>query len=312
MGTDSRRASVVRDLEAQRGSATAAQVQGYWNAHPVTVDKAGQVVGSPEAIQAIYHRWKKGIDEYRLKFLDSCRGKKVLEVGCGIGVDARWLVENGIDYRGVDYSFRSLELCRRMLDAANLQCGWVNGDATSLPFADEEFDLVFSIGVLHHVPGMETACRELTRVAKPGGMVRVMLYNRHSYHYVLVNYIVRFLIWLMLHLPDLSALAAFAPEKFREMYGIAERDGFDRQPILNSSTDTSFPGEGNVNPLSRFVTEREVRALFDDLEDFDFVRRNLSFFPVPFARRFIEKRLGFHLTFTARKVRAGHRVGSSV
>ncbi len=305
MGTDSRRTSVVRNLEAQRRSATAKQVREYWNAHPLTVDKVPHVVGSPESIDAIYERWKEGIDERRLKFLESCRGKKVLEVGCGIGVDARFLVQNGIDYRGVDYSFRSLQLCQKMLDAANLRCGWVNADAACLPFADEEFDLVFAIGVLHHVPDMEKACRELVRVAKPGATVRVMLYNRHSYHYALVNYVVRPLIWLLIHVPGLSALATHAPEKFRHMYRIAERDGFDRQRILNSSTDTSYSGEGNFNPLSRFVTEREVRALFDELEDFDFFRLNLSHFPLPFGRKIVERRFGFFLTFTARKPRVG-------
>jgi ubiquinone/menaquinone biosynthesis C-methylase UbiE len=268
------------------------------------VDTVPHVVGSSESIEALYERWKEGIDEQRLAFLESCRGRKVLEVGCGIGVDARFLIENGIDYRGVDYSFRSLQLCKRMLEAANLRGSWVNADAAALPFANGEFDLVFAIGMLHHVPDMEKACEEVVRVAKPGATVRVMLYNRHSYHYALVNYVVRPLIWLMIHVPGLSALAARAPKKFRHMYLIAERDGFDRQRILNSSTDTSYSGEGHFNPLSRFLTEREVRALFDDLEDFEFFRMNLSFFPVPFVRKIVEKRFGFFLTFTARKRRA--------
>jgi ubiquinone/menaquinone biosynthesis C-methylase UbiE len=305
METDSRRATVVGELDTQRGSATATQVRDYWNAHPLTVDRVPYAVGSPESIEAIYERWKEGIDEHRLRFLDLCRGKRILEVGCGIGVDARWLIENGIDYRGVDYSFRSLQLCRKMLDAANLRCDWVNGDAAALPFADQAFDLVFAVGVLHHVPDMERACREVVRVAKPGATVRVMLYNRHSYHYALVNYVVRPLIWLMTRVPGLSNLAALLPAKFRHLYAIAKRDGFDRQRILNSSTDTSYPGETNFNPLSRFLTEREVRVLFDDLEDFDFFRMNLSHFPVPFVRKLVERRLGFFLTFTAHKRRIG-------
>jgi SAM-dependent methyltransferase len=219
-----------------------------------------------------------------------------------VGADARWLIENGIDYRGVDYSLRSLVLAQKMVQAANLHAGWVNADAAALPFADEQFDLVFSIGVLHHVPAMEKACRELVRVAKPGATVRVMLYNRHSYHYALVMYAVRPLIWLMMRVPALSALVAMGPEKFRQLYLIAKRDGFDRRRILNASTDTSFPGEHDTNPLSRFLTEREIRDLFDDLEDFRFARGNLSYFPLPaFARKLLEQRFGFFLTFVARK-----------
>ncbi len=85
------------------------------------------------------------------------------------------------------------------------------------------------------------------------------------------------------------------------MYRISKHDGFDRQRILNASTDTSYSGEGNFNPLSRFLTEREVRALFDDLDDFEFFRMNLPYFPIPFLREFVEMHFGFFLTFAARK-----------
>jgi SAM-dependent methyltransferase len=293
----------VRNLEDQRGSATKAQVRDYWDTHPLGAELVPYEVGTPEYIDALYARWCETIDEHRLVFLESCRGKKVLEIGCGSGMDSRFLIEHGIDYRGLDRSFRSLQLSRQMVEAAGLRGCFVNGDATALPFPDEEFDLVFSIGVLHHVPDMEKACREVVRVAKPGATVRVMLYNRHSYHYALVSYVVRPLIWLMIHVPGLAALASRAPKKFREMYRIAKQHGFDRQRILSSSTDTSHPGEKDFNPLSRFVTESEVRALFDTLEGFKFFRLVLSYFPVPFLRRIVEERFGFFLTFTATKRR---------
>jgi ubiquinone/menaquinone biosynthesis C-methylase UbiE len=300
---DRQRNSVVRQLDDQRGSATKTQVRDYWDSQPLAVETVPYEVGTPESIAAMYQTWAGHIDEQRLRFLESCRGKKVLEVGCGTGRDARFLLENGIDYRGLDRSIHSLHLCRKMVAAANLPGQFVNGDADRLPFADGEFDLVFAIGVLHHVHDMQRACREVVRVAKPGATVRVMLYNRNSYHCWLVDYVIRPLIWLMIHVPGLSALAKFAPAKIREIYQISARHGFDRQRILNASTDTSHPGEGHFNPLSRFVTEREVRVLFDDLEDFEFFRLNLSYFPVPFLRRIVERYFGFFLTFTATKPR---------
>lgn len=298
-----RRDSVVRSLDDQRGTATREQVREYWDAHPLAVESVPYDAGTPESIAALYQRYREETDDYRRRFLESCRGKKVLEVGCGNGRDARYLLANGIDYRGLDRSFRGLQLCQKMVEAAGLRGQFVNGDAARLPFPDGEFDLVFSIGVLHHVHDMETACREVVRVAKPGATVRVMLYNRHSYHYLLVNYLIRPLIWLMIHVPGLSALAKLTPAKFREMFRISAQDGFDRQRILNASTDTSHPGEGNFNPLSRFVTEGEVRALFDDLDDFEFARMNAAYLPVAFARRIVEKHFGFFLTFTATKPR---------
>lgn len=53
-------------------------------------------------------------------------------------------------------------------------------DAEHLPFADDEFDLVYAWGVLHHSPDTERALREAQRVLKPGGRLKIMLYHRHS------------------------------------------------------------------------------------------------------------------------------------
>jgi ubiquinone/menaquinone biosynthesis C-methylase UbiE len=54
------------------------------------------------------------------------------------------------------------------------------GDAENLPFAADSFDLGYSWGVLHHTPDTEKAISELVRVIRPGGEIKIMLYNRHS------------------------------------------------------------------------------------------------------------------------------------
>ncbi len=57
------------------------------------------------------------------------------------------------------------------------------GDAENLPFADASFDIVYSNGVLHHVPDMARAFREAKRVLKPDGQFIVILYNKYSVFY---------------------------------------------------------------------------------------------------------------------------------
>ncbi len=277
------------------------ELRAYWDAHPISTDSVPFAPGTRESFEAIYAKWKGTVDQMRLEFLEDCRGKKVLEVGCGIGKDARFLTENGIDYSGLDYSFRTLELAHKHFDFAGLRKRFVNGDATSLPFPEKHFDLVMSIGVIHHIPGTPDACREIMRVLKPGGTTRIMFYNRASYHYALVNFVVRPMIWLMLHLKFLEVFLSVLPNKFRQMYGVCKADGFSKDRVLAISADTSFPGKGNFIPVSGFYNEAEMRSLFAGMTDFRFWRHDLKYFPLPFLRRFVERRWGFFLTMTAQK-----------
>jgi hypothetical protein len=112
---------------------------------------------------------------------------------------------------------------------------------------------------------------------------------------------VRPLIWLMLTFRFLETFLKFAPAKFRHMYGVCKQHGFDRRRILNISADTSFPGDANFIPVSGFYTEKEMREIFEGLDDFKFYRSDLKYFPLPFLRGFVEPRWGFFLTMTARK-----------
>lgn len=273
----------------------------YWDAHPISTDSVEFQPGTAGSFEAIYAKWKATIDERRLQFLAECRGKRVLEIGCGIGKDARFLTENGIDYTGLDYSWRTLELAQKHFELVRLKKRFVNGDARALPFNDNRFDLVMSIGVLHHVPETAGACREVMRVVRPGGSVRIMFYNRHSYHYALVSGVVRPLILLMLAFPPSRRLLSVGPQKLRHMFDICKAHGFSKERLLAISADTSFAGEGNFVQHTTFHTEKEMRALFEGMEDFRFFRSNLKYFLVPLLRNHVESRWGLFLTMRARK-----------
>ncbi len=287
------------------------ELRRYWDAHPISTDSVPYEAGTRESFEAIYENWKGTIDQMRLDFLESCRGRRVLEVGCGIGKDARFLTENGVDYTGLDYSFRTLGLAHKHFDYVGLRKRFVNGDAVALPFPDGTFGLAMSIGVIHHIVGTPEACRELVRVTAPGGTLRVMFYNRESYHYALVNWVVRPLIWLMLRVRALELFLRWAPEKYRNLYAISKQHGLSRERLLATSADTSFAGQDNFIPRSGFWTEREMRGMFRGLEDFRFIRRDLKYFPLPFLRRWVERRWGFFLTMTARKPAAAEAAPAS-
>ncbi|MBM3732642.1 MAG: class I SAM-dependent methyltransferase [Acidimicrobiia bacterium] len=280
---------------------TTNDVRRYWNAHPVGVDSVPFQRGSREMFEAIYRRWLKIGTPRRAEFLASCQDKKVLEVGCGVGTDGRFLSEGGVDYQAVDLSFQSLKLAQEHFRLCDLPGRFVNADATRLPFAYHTFDVVYSFGVLHHVPDTPAACREVVRILKPGGMVRVMLYGRHSYHYYFVLGVVYPLIWLMLRLPGADAIARLGPRKLRDVFAVCRQHGLSPKRLLDVSTDTSTAGQDNYNPHSSFYSKSDAMALFAGFEDFEFWKSEIKYFPLPWFRSWAEKRFGFFLHMTARK-----------
>lgn len=112
---------------------------------------------------------------------ESAAGKKVLEIGVGMGADfLRW-VRAGAEATGIDLTERAVDITRRRLAEADLKADVRVADAESLPFADGQFDIVYSWGVLHHTPDPARALAETQRVLAPGGQLKVMLYHRTSW-----------------------------------------------------------------------------------------------------------------------------------
>jgi len=109
-------------------------------------------------------------------------GKKVLEVGFGAGTDFLQWVRAGADVTGIDLTQEALDNLTNRIRQYHLTCPKTLkiGDAEKLPFDDNTFDLGYSFGVLHHSPDTEKAIKELVRVVRPGGEIKIMVYNRRS------------------------------------------------------------------------------------------------------------------------------------
>lgn len=135
------------------------------------------------------YRWRCEVEQPWLAEvvpLAQMGGLRVLEVGHGPGYDAFTLMTHGAAYSGVDITPENIVRIRQHLGFHGFSPDVREGDAENLPFADGEFDRVYSNGVLHHVPDMDRAFREALRVLRPGGRFYVLLYNRCSFAYARV------------------------------------------------------------------------------------------------------------------------------
>lgn len=170
--------------------ATVETVRDFWQSHINNEYYTGKKRASEAYFQEIENR--RYSFHYHLRELFSAmqgRHRKLLEVGCGIGVDSVQLANRGFDVIAVDLTENALVVAKEFAAHRRVSIDFRLGDAERLDFPDETFDVVYSFGVLHHTPGIEKAVAEVHRVLKRGGTAHVMLYHRNS----LVNLVHRLL-----------------------------------------------------------------------------------------------------------------------
>jgi len=152
-------------------------------------------VGTREYFDEVEAR-KYFVEPHILAFAEFARwkGKKILEIGCGIGTDTIRFAQAGARVTAVDLSEESLGLARRRAAVFDL------GDRVTFYRADAErlsevvpvetYDLVYSFGVIHHTPHPGNAIDEIRKYVGPGSVLKMMVYHRYSYKvlWILLRY----------------------------------------------------------------------------------------------------------------------------
>jgi ubiquinone/menaquinone biosynthesis C-methylase UbiE len=158
------------------------RVQRYWNERIHDLEMTEHAPGTKEFFD--------DLDEYRfdkLRYLPKVvdftgySGKKLLEVGCGIGTDLVRFARGGALATGVDLSETALELASKNAqnEGVTLDLRLANGQA--LPFEDESFGVVYGHGVLQYTEDPRAMVEECRRVLRPDGEAIFMVYNRISW-----------------------------------------------------------------------------------------------------------------------------------
>lgn len=99
------------------------------------------------------------------RLVGSSTGERFLDIGCGTGAFTRHLARLGLEGIGLDLSLDNVLTASPELP----EFEFVTGDSETLPFSDEQFDIVIFSGILHHLTSMHEALAEGYRVLKPGG-----------------------------------------------------------------------------------------------------------------------------------------------
>ncbi|HUI30934.1 MAG TPA: methyltransferase domain-containing protein [Candidatus Acidoferrales bacterium] len=109
------------------------------------------------------------------------RGKRVLEIGAGTGRDSFGMVEHGASVFMLDYSKNSLSIINSIAAQEKIDVSSIGGNAFSLPFPDDSFDLVFHQGLLEHFRenDAKNLLKENVRVVKSGGLLLVDVPQRY-------------------------------------------------------------------------------------------------------------------------------------
>lgn len=108
---------------------------------------------------------------------DRLAGKRVLEIGCGMGFHSELLARAGAQLTSIDLSPTSVKSTRKRFDLKGLRGSILEMDAEAMDFPDGSFDLVWSWGVIHHSSRTGRIMRGIERVLAPTGEARVMVYN---------------------------------------------------------------------------------------------------------------------------------------
>jgi 2-polyprenyl-3-methyl-5-hydroxy-6-metoxy-1,4-benzoquinol methylase len=183
------------DQEQAFSEKTIQEVKNYWDTRPCNVFHSPKKIGTREYFDEVEAR-KYFVEPHIPVFAEFKRwkGKKVLEIGCGIGTDTINFARAGAFVTAVDLSEHSIDIAKKRAEVFNLDkairfyCGNAEHLMEFLPH--ETYDLIYSFGVIHHTIHPDNVIAQTRNYLKPGGEFKVMVYHRYSWKvlWIILNY----------------------------------------------------------------------------------------------------------------------------
>lgn len=176
------------DTEGRAGafqSVSLDAVRNYWNARPCNVRHSPSPMGTQQYFDEVEAR-KYTVEPHIPLFAEFGRwkGKRVLEIGCGIGTDTINFARAGAQVTAVDLSSESLALAKKRAEVfglTNITFYQANAEQLSDVVPVERYDLVYSFGVIHHTPHPERVIEQIHKYMDNDSIFKIMVYHRRSW-----------------------------------------------------------------------------------------------------------------------------------
>jgi len=257
-------------------STTIDQVKDFWNARPCNVRHSDKPLGTREYFDEV-ERKKFTAEPHIPTFceFDRWHGKRVLEIGSGIGTMAINFARAGADYTGVELSEESLTLTRQRFQVYDYPGRFFQGNAEELTkfVPIQEYDLVFTWGVVHHSPNPGAILEQAQHYMKSGTTLKVMVYAANSWK----NYMIE---------------AGY--DQPEAQYGC---------PVAYTYTENQLISM--IGPGFRTVSVTQDHIFPFQIEPYkagQFIKQPWFEHMPPEIFRVLEQRLGWHLMITAEKL----------
>jgi len=249
------------------------EVKKFWDDRPCNIRHSSKELGTIEYFDEVSKK-KFHVEPHILDFttFPEWKGKKVLEIGCGLATVGINFALNGASYTGVELSDESLKIARQRFDVYGTDGRFFSGNAEHLStyVPVETYDLIYSFGVIHHSPHPEKILFEIKNYMNKDSTLKIMLYAKDSWK----NYMID----AGLDQPEAQYGCPIANTYTKDEV-VELLDGYD---IISIEQDHIFPYQIQPYKKGEYIKQPWFESMPDEMF------------------RSLEKNLGWHLLITAK------------